>query len=196
MKTLLSWAKGVVVCVLLVGLGNFSMGCGGGGGGGSGGDGSMVAPGVNVGSSGQPAGGSAADGSAVGGAGTASIQIPTGRSASGRITFQLPDPDTLDFVRVYVGKQTRSYDNTFDLFEVQTMSQVASAMEPRLARILSEPGTYFVSLTVVDTAGRESAFSNEIRVEKQGNVASAASSIPQSPVWTCALLPELAGRRA
>jgi hypothetical protein len=83
----------------------------------------------------------------------------------GRVTFQLPSAEPAGFVRLYVGKQTRSYDTKFDLSGVMSMNAVSSALEPRLARLLAQPGVYFVALTFVDRKGRESGFSNEIRVD-------------------------------
>jgi hypothetical protein len=174
-----SWAGGVAGSLFIAAC----IGCGGGGSGGR--SGPMMALGVIGGSSGQlPGSRTNPDGSTggSGGSGSSPGRLPggggsaPGGSGSGVVTFQLPSTEALDFVRVYVGTGTRDYNVTFDLFEVQTMDDVARAMEPRLGQVLLEPGVYFVALTVVDTAGRESDFSNELRVDTRGGTARADGS--------------------
>ncbi len=87
----------------------------------------------------------------------------------GRVAFQLSSAERPPgFVRMYVGTETGSYDRTFELTNVTTMNGVSSAVEPRLAQILAQPDVYFVALTFVDPQGRESRFSNEIRVDTRG----------------------------
>ena len=39
----------------------------------------------------------------------------------GRVTFQLPDSRPIGMVRVYVGKQSGSYDTTLELLDVRRM---------------------------------------------------------------------------
>jgi hypothetical protein len=91
----------------------------------------------------------------------------------GRVSFQLPPAQPLGMVRLYVGKKARSYDMNFDLMNIQTVNSVSMASEPRLARLLEQqPGVYFIALTFVDRKGRESIFSNEVRVETRPRTAS------------------------
>lgn len=108
-----------------------------------------------------------------GGGGGGSRGLAPGATAGssgerGRVTFQLPSEQELGMVRLYVGKQTRSYDTTFELTGVQNMNAVLTAIEPRLARLLGQPDVYFVALTFVDRRGRESGFSNEVRIDTRG----------------------------
>jgi hypothetical protein len=171
----------------------------------------MMALGVTGGSSGQLSGsrtnlGGSTGGSGGSGSSTGSLSgggSGAGGSASGVVTFQLPSAERLDFVRVYVGTGPRDYNVTFDLFEVQTMNDVARAMEPRLGQVLLEPGVYFVALTVIDTAGRESDFSNELRIDTRGGTARADGSrelallsLRHMQVWAGVGEDERAGARA
>jgi len=84
---------------------------------------------------------------------------------AGTVTFRVPDASAVDFVRLYVGKQSRAYDVSFDLRQVQLANRDIMASEPGLKRILEMPGVYFVALTSVNASGRESDFSNEIRID-------------------------------
>jgi hypothetical protein len=124
--------------------------------------------------------------------------------SSALLTFRLPESSSLDFVRVYVGTQSGTYSDSFSLFDVRTMEQISSAMEPKLAQILAQPGVYFIALTVVDTRGRESGFSNELRVDtRMGGVLSAGALRNLDPVsaghpiaWADLCTGELPGLRA
>ena len=91
--------------------------------------------------------------------------MTAGSSGAGHVTYELSNAEQPGSVRLYVGNETRSYDKTFELTNVTSMNDVMSAVEPRLAQILDQPGVYFVALTLVDRRGRESDFSNEIRVD-------------------------------
>jgi hypothetical protein len=105
-------------------------------------------------------------------------------------------------VRLYVGNQSRNYSMTFNLFQVSFMNQVSSAMEPKLAEL--PPGVYFVALTVVDTSGRESGFSNELRVDTRMSTARSSNPVPAVDVvsagvhvlWAGLQAGELTGPRA
>lgn len=89
----------------------------------------------------------------------------------GRVVFELPkDSAELDFIRAYVGLAPGKYEVSVDLREIEIgAGGRASATEPELARILTEPGLYYVALTSVDVSGRESSFSNELRFDRRGN---------------------------
>ena len=90
-------------------------------------------------------------------------------AAEGRVSFVVEDSDRVDFVRVYVGLSPRDYEVTVDLrgARIGAMGR-AMASDPQLARVLSEPKLYFVALTAVDAAGRESGFSNELQLDLRG----------------------------
>jgi hypothetical protein len=113
------------------------MACRGGGGGGGGGAPGGLAPGVTAGSSGE----------------------------RGRVTFQLSSSEQPGMVLLHVGKETGSYDTTFELTDIKSMGAVSTAIEPGFSDLLAQPDVYFVALTVVDQKGRESDFSNEILVD-------------------------------
>ncbi len=83
-----------------------------------------------------------------------------------RVVFR-PPASGVDFVRVYVGVQPRVYDMTVDLrnFQLGSMDTVA-AMDPALSRLLTERRVYYLALTSVDARSRESAFSNEVKLDR------------------------------
>jgi hypothetical protein len=90
-------------------------------------------------------------------------------AANANIAFKLPaDPD-IDFFRIYVGSQSKRYEERFDLrAPMLGANGRAVAMQPQLAALVSEPRQFFFAMTTVDVSGQESAFSNEIMIDMRG----------------------------
>lgn len=91
---------------------------------------------------------------------------PTSPAAEGKVTFALGAFGEIDFVRLYIGTAPGAYELTIDLHAFEIGDGEIVATDSGLASILSQPGVYYAALTAVDTEGRESVFSNELRVER------------------------------
>ncbi len=91
----------------------------------------------------------------------------------GIVTFDLgPSAERVDIVRLFIGTKSGDYNRDVVLKSVTLDGRRGTAMESVLANTLNKPGVYFVALKVIDTSGRESDFSNELRIDTRVGSAS------------------------